>query len=76
VNVGPVDGTNRSGLALTRRLTGTTIFGLDAVGAETSISPVQDWGVVRPDVFTSAVMVLGVAPLSGETTSQFPQEEV
>jgi hypothetical protein len=71
-----VDGTNRSGLALTNRLTGTTVLGFDAVGAEIWISPVQVWGMVRPDVFTSAVMVLGVAPLSGDTTSQFPQEEV
>jgi hypothetical protein len=44
--------------------------------AEISISPAHDWAVVSPEVFTCAVMLLGVAPLSGETTSQFPQEDV
>jgi hypothetical protein len=76
VNVGPVDGTKRSGFALTRRLTGMTTLGLVALGAEILIFPEQFWAVVRPDVFTCAVMVLGVAPLSGETTSQLPQEDV
>jgi hypothetical protein len=49
---------------------------LDAPGAEISISPVHGSAVVSPDVFTCAVIVLGVAPLCGETTSQFPQEAV
>jgi hypothetical protein len=55
VNVGPVAGTNRSGLALTRRVTGTTRRGLEAPGAEISISPVHGCAVapvVRPEVFT------------------------
>ena len=76
MKVGPVDGTNRSGLMLTSRLTGTVTLGLDAPAAEILICPVQGSAVLRPEVFTCAVMVLGVAPLSGETTSQFPQEEV
>jgi hypothetical protein len=76
VNVGPVEGTNKSGLVLTSRLTGTTTLGFEAPGAEISISPLQDWAALSPDVFTCAVMLLGVAPLCGEITSQFPQEEV
>lgn len=76
MNVGPVDGTNKSGLVLTSRLTGTTTLGFEAPGAEMSISPLQVWATFKPDVFTCAVMLLGVAPLCGEITSQFPQEEV
>ena len=76
MNVGPVDGTNRSGVVLTRRVTGIVRLGLEAPDAEILICPAQDSAVVRPDVFTCAVIVLGVAPLCGETTSQFPQEVV
>src|SRR5450432_1495212 len=41
-----------------------------------SISPAHCCAVLSPDVFTWAVMLLGVAPLCGEITSQFPQEVV
>ena len=76
VNVGPVDGTCSRGLLLTSRLTGTTTLGLEALGAEISISPVHDPGL-RPDVFTWMLRVLGVAPDCGVSTIQLlPQLEV
>jgi hypothetical protein len=79
VNAGPVAGTNNSGLVLTRRVTGTTTRALDAVDAVISISPWHGCTVVpevRPAVLMEAVMLLGVAPLSGEITSQLPQDAV
>ena len=61
MNVGPVEGAWISGIVLTRRLTGTTILVLDAVGAEMVMLPVQV-PAVKPDVFTCTLRVLGVAP--------------
>lgn len=61
MKVGPVEGTCRKGLLLTSRCTGTATLGLDAPGAEMSISPVHGGPALSPDVFTWTLRVLGVA---------------
>jgi len=72
-----VDGTNKSGVVLTRRVTGTTTLGLVAPDAVISISPAHDCAVVSPEIFICAVILTGLATLSGVTTSQLlPQEDV
>ena len=61
---------------LTSKLTGTTMLGLEAPGAEMSISPVHV-PALRLDTFTWILRVLGVAPDCWDSTSQLlPQVAV
>ena len=63
-------------MLLTSRLTGMTTLGLEALGAEISISPVHD-PALSPEVFTWTLKVLGVAPDCWASTSQLlPQLDV
>jgi hypothetical protein len=61
---------------LTSSVTPTLTAGLEAPGAEMSISPVHVPGLT-PDTFTWTLSVLGVAPDCWESTSQLlPQVDV
>ena len=57
------------GFVLTSRFTGTTTLGLEAPGADMSISPLHV-PALRLAVFTWTLKVLGVAPDCWESTNQ------